>query len=106
MSEEVKVITESVRDEAKKWRSLADQMEPVKQAVHDMSLAPEAFFIGDANILEHHSAYCSYREFMEKALTGAVVEFEQIGRALDKIADAYDNADNVVTLDLNKIYSA
>jgi uncharacterized protein YukE len=103
---EVTVITESVRDEAKKWRRLADQMEPIKQAVQSLTLDPSAFFIGDANVFEHHNAYSGYRAFMERVVTGAAVEFEQIGRALDKIADAYDNADKVVALDLNKIYSA
>jgi hypothetical protein len=103
---EVTVITESVRDEAKKWRRLADQMEPIKGAVVSATLDVSAFFIGDANAVPHYLAYNQYKGFMETVLAGGIIEFEQLGGALDKIADAYDNADAVVSLDLNQIYGA
>jgi hypothetical protein len=49
-------------------------------------------------------AYYQYQAFMEDILRGAVVEFEQLGKALNKVADAYDDAERVIELDLDKIY--
>jgi hypothetical protein len=54
----------------------------------------------------HAAVYRQYKEFISSVLAGGVTEFEQIGGALDRIADAYDNADQIVSLDFNKIYTA
>lgn len=102
---EITVITDAVRDEARKWRRLSDSLEPVKNAAAGLDLAITAFFIGDANAGVHSQAYNGFQSFVVTALTGGVTEFEQLGAALDKIADAYDEADRIVSLDLNKIYS-
>jgi uncharacterized protein YukE len=103
---EVTVVTEAVRSEAQKWRRLADQVQPIKTAVDDAGLDVSAFFIGDANAAMHAAVYRQYKEFISSVLAGGVTEFEQIGGALDRIADAYDNADQIVSLDFNKIYTA
>jgi uncharacterized protein YukE len=101
---DITVITESVRKEATKWRRLADQVEPIRGAVQSATLGATAFFIGDGNAAAHHQAYYQYQAFMEDILRGAVVEFEQLGKALNKVADAYDDAERVIELDLDKIY--
>jgi hypothetical protein len=102
----VTVITHAVENEAKKWRQLADKMEPIHGAVGGLGLGLTAFFIGDANAGAHSAAYNGYQTFMQNILSGAVTEFGQLAAALDKIAAAYDRADEIVSLDLNKIYSA
>ncbi|GIH08613.1 hypothetical protein Rhe02_66800 [Rhizocola hellebori] len=105
MAEEVVVITEAVVDEAAKWRRLAGQMEPIKSSADGLDLAGSAFYIGDGlNFLIYSNSYNDFQNLMVTALGGAVTEFEQIGGALDKIAAAYDQADQIVSLDLNQIW--
>ncbi|MBF9131047.1 hypothetical protein I0C86_19090 [Plantactinospora sp. S1510] len=103
---EVTVVTRTVYKEAKKWKQLADKMEPVHSAVRDLDLDATAFFIGDANAAPHSQAYISFQNFCEQALAGGVKEFNQLAHALDTIAEAYDRTDRIVSLDLNKIYTA
>jgi hypothetical protein len=102
----VSVVTRAVENEAKKWRQLSDKMAPTHAAVGGLGLGVTAFFIGDANALAHSVAYNDYQAFMQDVLAGAVTEFGQLGAALDRVAAAYDRADKVVSLDLNKIYHA
>jgi hypothetical protein len=105
MAEEVVVITEAVVDEAAKWRRLSDQMEPIKSAADGLDLSGSAFYIGDQlNFAIYSSSYNDFQTLMVTALEGAVTEFDQIGGALDKIAAAYDLADQIVSLDLNQIW--
>lgn len=107
MGQEVTVITDAVVDEAKKWRELSDQMEPIKKAVDGLDLSASAFFIGaDVSFVAHSNAYNSFQSIVVGALGGAVTEFEQLGGALDKIAKEYDKADEIVSLDLNEIWTA
>jgi hypothetical protein len=69
-----------------------------------------AFFIGlgpdggnfDAEL--HRSQYEDYRQYMLTVMGGAEVEFEQIGKALGKIAAMYDRTDSMAAMDLNKIF--
>jgi hypothetical protein len=102
---EVGVITSALRNEGKKWRDLSDKAAPIKSTVDGLTLSWTAFYVGDANAQAHASVYAGYLSFMSTLLGGAVTEFEQLGNALDKIADEYDKADAVVELDLNKVYS-
>ncbi|MEU1249196.1 hypothetical protein [Micromonospora arida] len=98
------VITDSLRDEAGKWLTLSDQVAAIKVAAEQLGLDPSAFFIGDANAQFHSLAYNDFHTFMVAVLNGAVTEFEQVGKALRHMADEYDRADEIVSLDLNKIY--
>lgn len=102
---EVTVVTEAVRDEAKKWFDFADRTEPVRAAAEELSLDVTAFFIGDVNASLHHRAYQGYQAYMVNILRGAVSQFEQVGEALNTIADAYDQADAVAALDLNEVWT-
>jgi hypothetical protein len=103
---QVTVITGALRYEARKWRQLADRLAPVKSTVDSLGLSVSAFFIGDVNAVVHSQAYDQFQSFMASVLTDGVIEFEQVGMALDKIADAYDRADKIAELDLQQIYSA
>ncbi|MDG9678935.1 hypothetical protein [Micromonospora sp. DH14] len=103
---DLNVITDSLRDEGGKWLTLSDRVAAVKVAAEQLHLDPSAFFIGDANVLIHSLAYNDFHNFMVAILSGAVTEFEQVGEALRRIADEYDRADEVISLDLNEIFRA
>lgn len=105
MADEVNVITNALRDEGRKWRLLSDDVPPVRLAVERLTLEPTAFFIGDINVQLHWQAYDSFHRFIVKILGEAQVEFEQLGTVLGSIADRYDEADELIALDLNKVYS-
>ena len=103
---EVGVITSALRNEANKWHDLSDQIAPVKSSVDGLTLSVTAFYVGDLNAGVHAVYYEAYRSFMAKVLAQGQVEFEQVGDALAKIADKYDEADAVAELNLNDIYTA
>ncbi|MCZ7375300.1 hypothetical protein [Micromonospora sp. WMMC250] len=103
---DLNVITDSLRDEGSKWLTLSDRVAAIKVAAEQLHLDPSAFFIGDANVLIHSLAYNDFHNFMVTILSGAVTEFEQVGEALRHIADEYDRADEVISLDLNEIFRA
>ena len=109
-----KIVTGALREEAKLWKEKADQAEPIVRAVQDAYLSTSAFFVGDLTTLgagianaqlEAHQ-YEEFRAFMEKAIQGAVTEFNQIDVTLRKIADEYDRTESVNEIDLKKFYSA
>jgi hypothetical protein len=101
----VAVVTQAVRDEARKWFGLADETQPVRVAASELTLDVSAFFIGDVNAAMHHRAYEGYQAYMVNVLRGAVEQFDLAGAALNKIADEYDRADAVVAVDLNAVWT-
>ncbi|MEV4481792.1 hypothetical protein [Micromonospora coxensis] len=103
---ELQVITDALRDEGGKWLTLSDRIAVTRTAAQQLTLDSSAFFIGDANTHIHAAAYRNFQSFMVEVLSGAVTEFEQMGGALRRVADEYDRADEMISLDLNKIYSA
>ncbi|MBC9006780.1 MULTISPECIES: hypothetical protein [Micromonospora] len=103
---DLEVITDALRDEGKKWLAMSDSIAEVKTAAEQLHLEPSAFFIGDASVVLHAGSYRDFHTFMVRILNGAVTEFDQIGAALRRIADEYDRADEVISLDLDKIYRA
>ncbi|MFD6262685.1 hypothetical protein ACFWFK_16255 [Micromonospora chalcea] len=103
---DLEVITDALRDEGKKWLAMSDSIAEVKTAAEQLHLEPSAFFIGDASVVLHTVSYRDFHTFMVRILNGAVTEFDQIGAALRRIADEYDRADEVISLDLDKIYRA
>jgi hypothetical protein len=102
---EVSVITEALRNEGRKWMRLADQADLPRAAAEGLTLELSAFFIGDLNAIPHSMAYNDFHSYLVNVLRGAVKEFNQIGVALARIADAYDEADKVVSLNLNEIWT-
>lgn len=106
MPPELNVVLSALRDEARKWQGLSDTVTPIKTVVEGLHLGPSAFFIGDASVVVHSQAYNGFQSFMVTILGGAVTEFDQLGSALNKIADIYDEADQLIALDLNEVYSA
>ncbi|MFI7336211.1 hypothetical protein [Micromonospora aurantiaca (nom. illeg.)] len=103
---DLEVITDALRDEGKKWLAMSDSIAAVKTAAEQLHLEPSAFFIGDASVVLHAGSYRDFHTFMVRILNGAVTEFDQIGATLRRIADEYDRADEVISLDLDKIYRA
>ncbi|HEX5542967.1 MAG TPA: hypothetical protein VFX60_15630 [Micromonospora sp.] len=101
---QVTVITDALRAEGRKWCQLSDQIATIKTATEGLELSTSAFFIGDANAQLHSGAYEKFQLFMVHILSGAVTEFDQFGGSLYKAADAYDNADEIIALDLNELY--
>ena len=107
-----KVITSAVRAEGTKWRGFADTVGRVNPVVQNAMLGPMAFFVGDPLTLATESfnasllsdTYESLRSYVETAMDGAVVEFDQIDDALQKTAQLYDLAEEVTEIDLKTIY--
>ncbi|WP_328442740.1 hypothetical protein [Amycolatopsis sp. NBC_00438] len=107
-----KVITSAVRAEGTKWRGFADTVNKVNPVVKNATLGSTAFFVGDPLTLASEllnasllsDTYESLRKYVETALDGAVLEFDQIDDALQKTAGMYDLAEEVTEVDLKKIY--
>lgn len=106
------VITQAVRAEAPKWDGFADHIESVVREVKDATLGVGAFFIGDPASLPvrlldatvHQRTYEIYRSFMERVLTEAKTEFEQIAGAVEKVAATYEQQEEIGELNLREIY--
>jgi hypothetical protein len=107
-----KVITSAVRAEGTKWRGFADTVGQVNPVVKNATLGPAAFFVGDPLTLASETlnakllsdTYESLRSYVETALTGAVVEFDQIDDALQKTAEMYEQAEEITEINLKQIY--
>jgi hypothetical protein len=108
------VITQALRNESPKWDEFAERTRQVVGQVASATLDTTAFFVGDPTGLNmnsaradlHRDAYERFRSFVESVLHGAETEFPQIGDALIEIANRYDQAEQVIELDLNQIYTA
>ena len=107
-----KVVTQKIRDEAKIWQQRVDDTTPIVSAVQGTWLASTAFFVGDLATLgvgminadAESRQYNEFREYIEKLLQGAAIEFGQIDATLRKIADEYDRTESINELDLDKTY--
>lgn len=107
-----KVVTSAVRAEGTKWRGFADTIGKVNPVVKNATLGPAAFFVGDPTSLAVDAlnaellsqTYESLRSYVETALDGAVVEFNQIDDALQKIAHMYEQAEAITEIELQTIY--
>jgi hypothetical protein len=103
--DEVRVVTAALHAEASKWRRLADDMDVVRGNADRLDLSASAFFIGDmVSTGAHASAYNEFQMYVVSLFTGAVTEFEQLGAALDKAADQYEETDGKTAADLTEIY--
>jgi hypothetical protein len=102
---QVKVVVDAVHAEARKWRGLSDDMNAVRGDVGKLALSASAFFFADiVSVAAHTAAYSEFHNWYVELLSGAATEFDEIGGALDKSADAYVNADTRSGVDLRTIY--
>jgi len=105
------VVTDNVRKEADKWRDLSDEMAAVyaNPVGNDgLELGVTAFFIGPTELIAttlHSEAYNGFYEELQDLVKGAMTEWEQLGRALDRIADEFDRTDQTAQTDLEAIYT-
>jgi len=107
-----KIITERVREEAKKWSELAADMKGVSaNPVNNggLELNVSSFFIGPSELVAtgiHHTAYVGYLDHVQKLVTEAAAEWEQLHGALNRMADEFDATDQTAQADLDKVYTA
>ncbi|NUT05599.1 MAG: hypothetical protein HOV76_19180 [Hamadaea sp.] len=105
------VVTDNVRLEADKWRDLSDQMSAVyaNPVGNDgLKLGVFAFFIGPTELIStamHSSAYNGFYAEVQALVKAAATEWLQLGEALDRMADAFDQTDQTAEADLEAIYS-
>jgi hypothetical protein len=97
--ENVRVATEGLRDEAKKWHGLADRMTSVASLAAGQGLQPSAFSvivdgpIGSATTSDLNSGYQKMFDWLNALFQQGVVQFDAMADALKKNADWYDEAD-------------
>jgi uncharacterized protein YukE len=110
------VVPDALRIEAKKWRERSERMARVKSSVDRLELNASSFFIaGPFSAISgmafegirasiHSGAYEDFHESMKTTIGGAVSEFEQLGGALEKIADEYEKVDASNSAELEKTH--
>lgn len=98
------VVTDALRQEAKKWFALSDEMETVAGNVGQLTLDASAFWCGDGISVAAAPIYAGYQSFMRERCAEGAVEFEQIAGALNRAADEYDGSDKVSAETLTTIY--
>ncbi|MEV4757157.1 hypothetical protein AB0J86_18870 [Micromonospora sp. NPDC049559] len=103
--EGVELALSALHNEARKWRRLAEEMGRVRADANRLELSPSAFFFADVvSVTSHHSSYAGFHEWFVQLLADAGTEFERIGGALDRSADAYADSDTRAGVDLTSIY--
>lgn len=102
---QVEVVTEALRGEAKKWDGLSDQMETVTANIGGLTLDASAFWCGDPLTMAAQPIYAGFQEFVKARCAEGATEFQEIGDALRRAADAYDGTDTVSAATLKSIYS-
>ena len=103
--EEVKVTTDALRVEAQEYEGLSTHMGQVKATVDDLTLTEGAFFIGDMVTSKvAKSGYDGLHSMMSRLIGEASAEFHELGGALRKVADMYEQTDGEIATDLSKIY--
>ena len=98
------VVTDALRQEAKKWFALSDEMETVAGNVSRLTLDTSAFWCGDGISIAAGPIYAGYQQFVKDRCGEGSAEFEQIAGALNRAADEYDGTDEVSAETLTKIY--
>lgn len=105
-----RVVVKAVRQEAKKWQGMADDMMPVADAVAELALGPTAFLVISPSALPGFDSIplaASYNEMRNSTvdqLRAAGVEFDEIAGALVKCADEYQKAEKISVLNFDEIY--
>jgi hypothetical protein len=98
------VVTEALRDEAKKWATLSDELGEMAARVGRLTLDSSAFFCGDASADVLSADYDTYLRFMIDRFTEGRMEYLELARALKKAAAMYDESDADSARKLSAIY--
>lgn len=101
---ETEVVTDALRQEAKKWFALSDELHAVAGNVGQLTLDASAFWCGDGISIAAAPIYVSYQKFVQDRCSEGSTEFEEIAGALGRAADEYDGSDKVSAETLTKIY--
>lgn len=101
----IRYTIEALHAEAGKWRRLSSKMDTVVGGLDRLVLQPEAFFFPDlVSPAAHFRAYTDFLDWQRKLLTAAVLEFQELGEALDRAADLVEVTDGRSALDLHAVY--
>ena len=100
----VEVVTDALRQEAKKWLELSDAMQTITGNVGRLTLDESAFWCGDPISVAVAPVYTYYQQFVQARCGEGATEFADIGGALRRAADAYEGSDQVSAATLTKIY--
>jgi len=98
-NENVRVATEGLREEAKKWHGLADRMTSRDALAAGQGLQPSSFSvivdgpIGSATTSDLNSGYQKMFDWLNALFQQGAVQFDAMADALKKNADWYDEAD-------------
>lgn len=112
MSEKT-VEVEAIRAEAKKWTHVADRMSGIDDKVKDLELDGSAFLVpttavaliaGLEDAYMMHSAYASFHSHVHRLTGEATTEFDRMNKALLRIADAYEQNEDMNTKNFNDFY--
>ncbi|GGQ87292.1 PE domain-containing protein [Couchioplanes azureus] len=98
------VVTDALRQEAKKWFALSDELHTVAGSVANLTLDTSAFWCGDGISIAAAPIYAGYQKFVQDRCGEGAAEFDQIAGALNRAADEYDGSDAVSAETLTKIY--
>jgi hypothetical protein len=102
----VSVEPAALREEATRWIGLADEMSAIRiRTESQLWLAPTAFFIGNLTEAVHYPAYRDFWHRMVTRLDGAAVEFELIATVLRRIADSYQETDQLSADEIDGLYT-
>lgn len=117
MGEGYEVVTDALRAEGKRWQKFSDEASKVEQAMAGLSLEQSSFealtaatiagfaFSGMTSPTEGLATqYSRISHIFRTRVAAAAGEFDEIAKALAKVAHAYDqNEDHLkADLDLNK----
>jgi uncharacterized protein YukE len=101
----------AIREEAKKWDGMSDDMAKVASSAKDLWLTPVAFMVADpwagpAVAADQFVAYNEVQKMLCSLFDGAVTEFGQLGDALRKNATEYEKSDERSYINISDIYKA
>jgi hypothetical protein len=105
---DITVVTDALRDEARHWNGLAHPLDRLASDIGALHLGLAAFAVGsgpvDATAGGLQEAYERFRSDLTTSVLRGSTEFDQVAAALRRIADRYDNDDDVTALSLRDIY--
>lgn len=107
---DITVVTDALRDEATHWNALADPLGRLAGDVGQLHLGLAAFAVGsgpvDATATGLQEIYERFRTDLTTSVLRGSTEFDQLATALRRIADRYDNDEDVNAMSLHDIYGA